>query len=251
MELEENEIGLRACDQVLTLQPGSHDALCHRGTLLLRLRRYDDVLQNEARLLALEPDHWHSRYLRIAALCGLERRSEAMGEARAWTEQEPERLLAWRSRLETALDLGDLLEARHALREARRLDAADLELRLLEISVEGQLEHWPEAIEAAEQAALAFPGSTDASLARVWALLGGRKIDAGSALAGSLDLRSSSEDWLLEVVRRLREVGDLPTRDRFTEGAVVQFPDSADLLYEHALALVDNQQYGRAEAITN
>src|SRR5947207_3292580 len=85
MELEENEIGLRACDQVLTLQPGSHDALCHRGTLLLRLRRYDDVLQNEARLLALEPDHWHSRYLRIAALCGLERRSEAMGEARAWT----------------------------------------------------------------------------------------------------------------------------------------------------------------------
>ena len=86
---------LEALNRSISLSDEKEWSRCLRGDVLMAMGRFEDVLRNEEDLLAKNPEHVHSYYLKVCALTELGRIDEAEVAAREITNGHPDWHLAW------------------------------------------------------------------------------------------------------------------------------------------------------------
>ncbi len=113
---DETELALLALDVLVAKAPEKRYLRCMRGTLLFKLDRFEEVIQNERYMLEKEPDHHHSFLLVTGSLLFLRRYSEAEQQCRAFLRSAPDdrwlliylsRALSRQGRFEEALDAAE------------------------------------------------------------------------------------------------------------------------------------------------
>jgi tetratricopeptide (TPR) repeat protein/DNA-binding transcriptional ArsR family regulator len=84
-----HEEALTGIDRALRLQPKNVSDLCFRGNILDTLLEHERVLENDEKLLSIDPTHYHSLYSKARAMLALGRVEDAERAATDFLEKVP------------------------------------------------------------------------------------------------------------------------------------------------------------------
>ena len=256
---------LSAIDRAIALAGEKPHYLCIRVDVLLRLKQFEEAIQDAQAVLDTDPDHWHSLIQIINALVPMGRLLDAEARARDLIQlapEEPRALFAasdfHRSgdRLDQALELVDKAlridadsQRAHHLRGLVLFDMKDYsraseELRWIashrpnSVSVHCRLAdslllsgEWKEAIDVAELLIKIDPTHSHADYVRGQALIElGRFADATAAF----DKLLSTDDChsLLSATSSVRGIGDYASANRYIDRVAELQPDNRELWIE-------------------
>ena len=270
---------LSAVDAAIAIdgvKPAYH---CLRADVLLKLKQFEEAIQEAQAVLDMEPDHWHSFEQMIEAAVGTGRLQEAearAGELVRLAPAEPVALLTAsrfylsQDRLDQALELADKAlaidagdhDARHlrglvlfemedyrrASEELRqsashRPDSVSTHCRLADsLLLSGE---WEEAVGVAERLIEIDPAHNHAHFVRGEALIElGRPLDAIAAFDELLP--ASDCHSLLLAASSARGIGDYTSARRYLERVAELQPDHQDLWIERTRLHIDERAFDAA-----
>ena len=256
---------LSAIDRAIAFDGDKPAYLCIRADILLRLKRFEEAIQDAQSVLDTDADHWHSLKQIINALVPLGRLEEADARARELLHLAPDkpsalttaaRFYLSQDRLDDALELVDkvlnidpndrpahrlrgtiLFEMEDYLRASEELQkvashhpqSVPTHCRLADsLLLSGD---WEAAIKAAEHLIEIDPEHLHAHYVRGLALIElGQTADAIAALDKLLP--SDHCDSLLVVASEVRRIGDHASARRYLDRVMELQPDNRELWIE-------------------
>ena len=270
---------LSAIDSAIAFNGDKPACLCMRADILLRLRRFEEAIQDAQCVLDADPDHWHSLKQIINALVPLGRLDEADARARELLQLAPDkpsalttaaRFYLSQDQLDDALELVDkALSIDPNDRPAHRLRGTILfekgDYRRASEELERVASHhpqsvpthcrladslllsgdWEKAIKAAKHLIEIDPEHMHAHYVRGLALLElGQTADAIAALDKLLP--SDHCDSLLVVASEVRRIGDHASARRYLDRVAELQPDNRELWIERTRLHIDEGAFDTA-----
>ena len=263
---------LSAIDRAIAFDGNKPAYLCIRADILLRLKRFDEAIQDAQSVLDTDPGHWHSLKQILNALVPLGRLDEADARARELLQLAPDKPSALTSaarfylsqeRLDDALELVDKVlsidpnhRPAHHLRGTILFEMEDYRRASEELQKVASYHpqsvtthcrladsllfsgDWKKAIKAAEHLIEIDPEHLHAHYVRGLALLElGHTADAIAALDKLLP--SDHCDSLLVVASEVRRIGDHASARRYLDRVAELQPDNQELWIERTRLHID------------
>ena len=270
---------LSAVDQAIALDGEKPHYLCIRADVLLRLKQFEEAIQNAQAVLDTDPDHWHSLVQIINALVPLGRLREAEARARDLVRLAPTEPAALLAVSRFRLNQGQLKQALELVDKALEIDSHDQRACHLRGLILFRMEDYrraseelrqsasyrphsvsthcrladslllsgdfDEAIKVAEHLIEIDPGHFHAHCVRGWALIElGRPVDA----IASFDKLLPTNDChsLLVAASRVRGIGDYASSRRYLERVAEVQPDNRRLWIERTRLHIDEGAFDAA-----
>ena len=193
---------LTAIDRTIAIDGEDPAYHCLRADILLRLKQFEEAIREAQAVLDMEPDHWHSFEQMIDAAVAMDRLQEAEARARELVRLAPAEPVALLTASRFYLSQDDRLnQALELVDKALDIDAGDHEARRLRGFVLFQMADYHGASEELRQVASDYPNS----------------VSTYCRLADSL-LFSGEWEEAVDVAERLIEIDPAHNHAHFVRG---------------------------------
>ena len=150
---------LSAIDQAITLDGADPAYFCLRADVLLGLERFEEAIQDARAVLEMEPDHWHSFIQMIRATVSMNRPEDAEAHVRELVRIAPTERRALIAAADFYLSQDRLEQALQFTDKLLDIDADDKQARRLRGFIFFTMEDYRRAAEDLRQSASNFPKS--------------------------------------------------------------------------------------------
>ena len=150
---------LVSIDRAIALDGDESACFCLRADVLLRLEQFDEAIQDAKAVLDAEPDHWHSLEQMIDASVAMGRLEDAEVHARELVQLAPAEPRALFAASEFYLSQDRLDQALELVDKALEIDLGDQQARRLRGYVLFRMEDYHRASEELRQSAFHYPNS--------------------------------------------------------------------------------------------